>query len=393
MRVVLIFGNYPPLNDGGAHFVKNLATGLAAAGVEPFVVTTSKVRAHYQSEGAGDSGVHVLPIIEDWKLQLAGARLLKRTLNSIDPDVVHLIYPASRIGNDYQLPGILRFISRSPLVTTFFNFNIYRGVTMLTRLVTISVMLGSCQSISHSDFYYSLLRRVFPFRRQRIHFFPCASNISLEGVDLTIGQQALRGRYGLELEIMYLSYFGGGDRSRGLETLFRALHDANRSVGRTKLIMIGSGGTRILKAKPGTYSAQLRCLAESLGVYKDIVLTGFCSDEDVAGYFRASDVCVLPFRRNKLGRTSLAAALELGMPIITTADPAGNLLPLKHKENIFLIPADDVTSLKEAIQTVCESAHLRKQLSKGAKELAKEFSWKQLVKKTIAVYREALRCS
>jgi glycosyltransferase involved in cell wall biosynthesis len=80
-----------------------------------------------------------------------------------------------------------------------------------------------------------------------------------------------------------------------------------------------------------------------------------------------------------LSRSSLAAALAHGIPVITTR---GEYLetPFQHEGNVFLCPPKDPDALAQAIRRVMSRPDLRLKLTEGAGQLAREwFSWEKAV--------------
>lgn len=394
LRVVLIFGTYPPMKDGGADFVCNLATKLAQRGNEVYVITTSLVSKHYQE--STNSNPKVLPVIDQWnfkRLNFTSLRVFAQALHQINPDVIHLIYPSSYFGCDYKLPFFIKFISRVPLVTTFFSL-FKTGSDSLTKMVTLSLILCSQQLISHDTEYVRFFNRYFPFKRRKSVFIPVGNN--MPPIEKPIERMQLRRQYGLDADKTYLSFIGSMDISKGVETLLKALRIlVGQGFDNIRLVMVGSGDLERMSEGQGyapemfEYGKTIFALQKKLALSNYIIWTPYLSCQDFINYIVCSDFCVLPFRRNTLGRSSLACALELGMPIITASrfkDPL-----LKNGENVLLVSPDDPAQLAEAVAKLVDSPNLRMKLGQNSKKLAKAFSWDSIVSKTLSLYMELVK--
>lgn len=389
-KVVLIFGTYPPMKDGGADFVYNLSTRLAQRGVETYVITTNLVSRYYE-ELRLDCNPKVLPIIGRWDfnmLNFDSLRLFAMTIRQIDPDIIHLIYPSSYFGNDYKLPFFIKLINRSPLVTTFFSM-FKTGSSIFTKLGTLSLILFSDCLVSHDDGYIQFFNKYFPFKKRTTFFVPVGSNMLV--TDNSMDRNELRKQYGLDTDKTYLSFIGQMDISKGVDTLLEALRILiDRGFKDVRLIMVGSGDVKRMAEGQGykqemfEYGKKIFDLQEKLNLSNYIIWTPYLPPQDFNNYILCADFCVLPFRRNTLGRSSLAVALALGMPVIIAG--RANIPLLRDGENVLLVPPDDPVRLAEDIVRLANSPKLRRRLAQNSKELAKAFSWDTIISQTLNLY-------
>ena len=133
---------------------------------------------------------------------------------------------------------------------------------------------------------------------------------------------------------------------------------------------------------------ELSNLSRRLDLEPYLTWTGFCSEEEVAHYLMCSDLCVLPFRQNTTGRSSLPAALSFGLPLITTSRTK-TLYSLRDHQNVILVPPDDVSSLAEAIGELSTQPELRRRLGEAAFKLwHEEFSFDVIARRALAIYQE-----
>lgn len=390
-RVALLFDTFPPHRDGGAGFVHNLSRELVRFGGEVHVITSTTAASF--DVGTMPSGFHLWPILDRWtwgRHDWRAATALRRKLTSIEPDVVHVIYPSSERPNGYHLPMLLKFIARCPVVVTFFALSLLRGVSLRTRLTSLSLILTSDVLVSHDPGYLSFLRLLSSWRLGRVRFVPVGANVQMGE---TVWDPAKMGEYraalGLPPADFYVSHFGAVDASRDLDTLFEAVRRLQSEGLDVRLLMIGGRSPITDSTAVGFHTEFRRRLAQMASSLGDAVIwTGFCSDEKVTEYFLATDCTALLFHRNTLGRSSLAAALSLGMPVMTTA-PGRRALFLRHCENAMLVPKDRPGRVAAALREMLESPDLRHRLSLGARDAARWYEWENVTRRAIATYREA----
>jgi glycosyltransferase involved in cell wall biosynthesis len=370
-RVALVFGSFPPARNGGADFLGRFAAALADAGADVHVLTSAGSRADREQVGPG---VTVHRAIRDWSAR--GARGARLVLAETDVDVAHVFFPDSELGARYVLPALLP----GPLVTTFWNLGLGRRSPASVRLTAAALLGRSSALTSHDARYLGALRRVALGRA--VAWLPVGNNLGLGG-------GASAGADGSTL-----AYFGQVDFTRGLEDLFEAVRlvRARRDV---RLVLVGSAGREEryeTDAATADYYRRLRGLPAELGIADAVEWTGYLADEEAAARLAGAAVCVLPYRRNSLGRSALAAALELGVPTIL-AGAAADVAPLEDGRDVVLVPREDAAALAAAIERVLDAPGERARLAAGARRAGRLFAWPRLASGALALYRRVLACA
>src|SRR5205823_9265762 len=97
-----------------------------------------------------------------------------------------------------------------------------------------------------------------------------------------------------------------------------------------QLLMIGAGAS---------YDAYRR-LPRELGIDDAVVWTGYLEPPDAADAIAAVDLLVLPYRRNSVGRSAVAAALSLGVPT-GLGGAARDVEPLVAGRDVAVTPRGD----------------------------------------------------
>jgi glycosyltransferase involved in cell wall biosynthesis len=196
-------------------------------------------------------------------------------------------------------------------------------------------------------------------------------------------------RSSLELDDgpVWLGFFGQLDPTRGVEDLFAALRLLRRKHD-ARLLMIGSAGRpERYQAYPesAAYFEHIRSLPRVLGVEDAVHWTTHLSDDGVIRAFHAIDVCVLPYRRNSIGRSALATALETGTPTVLAGTPAG-IAPLRPGEHVALVPRRDPPALAATLARLVEDRGERERLQLGAAAASQLFSWDHVAERALSIY-------
>jgi glycosyltransferase involved in cell wall biosynthesis len=390
-RVAMCFGTYPPEHNGGSDFVANLARELVAEGIEVLVLTSPNSEAPETEEE--QPGLHVARVIGDWRaLTTTGRRSLRnanRLLAAEDVQVLHIFFPDSVFQGRYQLPAALG-LGRVPVVSTFWNLGLGPRSPAGVRVQSLALLARSRVVTSHDPFYLRLLERLSS-RRRPVLWLPAGSNIPVDGDPDTRGDQ-LRTHAGLDPRAFYLAYFGQLDPTRGIEDLFAALAQL-RKEGDFRLLMIGSAGRpeRYFDGSRETWAEfrRIRSLPESLGIDEAVEWTDYLPGKDVAALLRASDCCVLPYRRNSIGRSALASALENGVPVVLAGTREG-VAPLEPGRDVLLVPPGRPDELAAAVARLAGDAEERRRLAAGALKAARIFAWPRIAAAAVEAYRKAI---
>jgi glycosyltransferase involved in cell wall biosynthesis len=132
---------------------------------------------------------------------------------------------------------------------------------------------------------------------------------------------------------------------------------------------------------------QVHTKARSPNLAGSVHLAGHCSD--VATWYRAADVYVIPSHREGLSN-SMIEALASGLPVISTRVSGSSIL-LESPTAGLVVAVDDVEKLAGAIENLLRDASMRTRLAGNARPLFESrFSLETLSKKIILLY-EALR--
>jgi glycosyltransferase involved in cell wall biosynthesis len=146
--------------------------------------------------------------------------------------------------------------------------------------------------------------------------------------------------------------------------------------------MIGAADS----ARYEVYLAQ----AERLGLGEAVRWTPWLGPGEAAELLASVDLCVLPYRRNSLGRSALAAALTLGVPTVLAGTPE-RIAPLQAGRDVELVAPGDPADLARTLQRLLDDEDARQRLREGARTAARHFAWPRIAEAALSIYREAIR--
>ena len=157
--------------------------------------------------------------------------------------------------------------------------------------------------------------------------------------------------------------------------LLRAFAAARRELGGRQLVVVGPG-------RDVEYVAQLRALADELGIAGDVVWVGGVPLEETVHFYRAADVLVYPSFNETFG-LPLLEAMASACPVVTSNVSA---MPETAGGAALLADPDDPESIAGAILQACGQQADRLRAAGPAR--AAKFSWAVTAERTLAVYRE-----
>jgi len=111
--------------------------------------------------------------------------------------------------------------------------------------------------------------------------------------------------------------------------------------------------------------------------------------DDMADVYRSINIVCLPSYREGLPKVLIEAAAS-ARPIVTT-DVPGCREVVVNGENGFLVPPRDSKVLAEALEALAENRELQKKMGdRGRKKAVREFSIRQVIDKTLDLYKKQL---
>ncbi len=371
------------MQGGVGDYTRELALALCDLGCEVHVATSTT--------GGPVPGLTVHPVVERWNWGCWGTLL--KLIERHAPAVVHIQYQAAAYAMHPAInlwPRSLRRAgaNRPRTAVTFHDLKVpylFPKAGRLRRWVVNELARTSDAAITTNREDFENLEPELPSPPALI---PIGSNIA-PALPTGYDRDLWRARWGVGPGDLLLCFFGFVNDRKGVDTLLRALHlltSEPKFAGNARLLFVG-GQTGASDPTNIAYLAQIETLIAQLGLKGRIDWTGYVPAEEVTASFRASDLCVLPFRDGvSFLHGTLHAALAHGVPILTT-QPRVPLPELVNRENVVLVPPEDPEALASAIRQLAADPELRRRLGAGAQTLAEQFRWDRIAAETLGLYR------
>jgi glycosyltransferase involved in cell wall biosynthesis len=354
VHVEFVVGRYRPDRDGVSAYVQRLTAALGEVGV--------------------------VPVVTEWPG-------IRRWRPARQADVVHVQFAPSAFGYSGGI-GLLPLAARRPVVTTLHEYgwwtwqpsppqSLWRGAHRLAERTrrwdreTLLLAPASRELIvtgaGHADTVRSRLGR-------EPHVIPIGANVEASyGGSREEARRELR----LQADTQLLVFFGFVHPVKGLRYLLEALAELRAGVpalARLQLAVVG--GWRSLAwpdDEADAFVAELRALAQQLGVAEAVTFTGFLADRDASRWLTAAHVAVLPFTHGVTAKSgSLLTCWSHRLPVVATSadggdpDVAGAVLPAATR---------DVPTLRDAVARALSDPGERNRLSAAGEARMAERRW------------------
>jgi glycosyltransferase involved in cell wall biosynthesis len=144
--------------------------------------------------------------------------------------------------------------------------------------------------------------------------------------------------------------------------------------------------TLVLPGAPTEYEAELRRLADRLGVAERVRFPAWVPGDELEALYAQATCFVLPSLIEGFGLPVLEA-MARGVPVACSDRPA---LPEVAGDGALLFDPTDQRAVTNAVRRLLGDADLREQLSARGLERAKHFTWRRTAELTLESYRRAI---
>ena len=173
----------------------------------------------------------------------------------------------------------------------------------------------------------------------------------------------------------FIMYVGQAFHHKNLRRLMQAHQQLIQQHPELKLVIVGS-----LDEK----KQRLQQMADSEG-YKNIVFTGFVSDEQLSWLYTKAEAYVFPSLSEGFGLPGLEA-VHHGCPVVSSN---ATCLPEVYGSAAQYFDPKNVTDMAKTINSVLTDDRLREGLVESGRQQAAKYSWTQTAKQTLEVYNKA----
>jgi D-inositol-3-phosphate glycosyltransferase len=212
------------------------------------------------------------------------------------------------------------------------------------------------------------------------------------GVDLSVFQplssvSAVRRRLGLPADAVVLAFAGRIQPLKGPDVVLRAAASLLRLcpslAGRLVVVIVGGpSGSEV--GAPG----RLAGLAASLGISSCVRFEAPCPQTELADWYRAADVVLVPSHSESFGLVALEAQ-ACGTPVVAAAVGGLRTAVRDSVSGVLVEGHDPEVWARVLAELVCSPERLSR-LSAGAREHAAAFNWPATAERLVGVYTEAM---
>ncbi|MCQ9205354.1 MAG: glycosyltransferase family 4 protein [Omnitrophica bacterium] len=175
----------------------------------------------------------------------------------------------------------------------------------------------------------------------------------------------------------YILFVGGPSENKNVSGLLKGYKIFRENSSQNhKLVLVGKkswGYSKIIEE------------AKDLGLERDIIVTGYVSDEDLVYIYNGADLLVHPSLYEGFGFPPLEA-MACGVPVVASDVSS---IPEVVGDAAILIDPYNTEDLAQVIIKVIDDSSLRQELTKKGLQRAKDFSWERCARETLAVYQQA----
>ncbi len=204
----------------------------------------------------------------------------------------------------------------------------------------------------------------------KVKIVPCGTNINCFG---SVDSAIARSKIGIKPEEKVVLYVGRFDPRKGIETLVRAMGEDTIKSQHSNLKLIIAGGSTPGR-KDDEEKQRIEAIVKELGLENITVFPGRLEHQELAYYYAAADICVVPSHYEPFGLVAIEA-MAAGTPVV--ASKVGGLAyTVVDEVTGLLAPPQDHQAFAQAINSILFNPAWCRQLGENAKErVESKFSW------------------
>lgn len=350
--------------EGGIYtHVSELAKRINA---DTILISGNTKKSGYQKEN-GQTFFHIPSILSIWEIYFINPpgsyEKVKELINKHEIDLVHLHGPLFTFCG-----GVMRKTKLPCIMTTHYVLDfkgnklmesLYQGVI---RWVTKSVAKKVDKIICVNEDYIPIYTS-WGIDQDKLVYIP-------NGIDT---EKFSPGKSDIKKKLKcknLLVFWGRLGYQKNIQILIKAFKNINTPD--TKMVIIGKGPD-IKKLKTLTNGD------------KNIIFTGYLSDNELLNYARGADVAVLPSRAESWGLV-IGEAMACGLPVISSnVGKAGELL---GEDRGLILKGDTVAELSEKIDYLLNNKQIAKGMGiRSRKFIVEKYGWDEVAQKTEELYK------
>lgn len=255
------------------------------------------------------------------------------------------------------------------ILRTFYNY-------FLVELPLYHKSTGLIVVSHHLD---DSLKKFYFINQKKINLVFHGTNIEIFKPDKK-SRDSVRDKYGISTDSKVLLIASTVSRQKGFNVTLTAFRKILSIHSNTKLLVVGEG----------VYLEDLKRLAHQYDIQNNVIFTGHVSNDEISGFYNASDIFLFPTLRVEGFPRVLIEAMSCGKPVV--ASRIGGILSIVDDgKNGLLITPGNIDELIDKVLILLKDEAFASQLATNArKEVINKFSVEKMVEKTIKVFELAI---
>lgn len=390
MKILFATDNFYPNVNGAANFAYELIKSLVKKGHQVSVIAPAKKFKYTVTKYNGMTIYGIRSVMIPKIIYPGGFRIpitinptgIKAIVAEIEPELIHIqdhfmigsiVTKAGKklgipmLGTNHFMPeNLIHYLyppqfAKKPLSKLAWRqfINVYKHLNLITTSTKTAVNLIKNLGLKNP-------------------IIPISCGVDLDRFNPKNSGNYLKKRYKIDNSKPVILFVGRLDKEKRLDVLMKAFSKIQSHV-HAKLVITGTGKER----------SNLIKLAKRLGVYKDVIFTGFVPDKDLPFLYRIADIFVIASIA-ELQSIATMEAMASGLPIL-----AANVMALPelvhHGKNGFLFDEGNTEMLADQIIKIIQNPSLQKTMSKNSLEIIKKHDLNKTIKKYEDIYKEVFK--
>lgn len=382
MRIAFFTNCYKPLVNGVVTSISSLKEAYERKGQEAYVfaprvedyVDQEKNVFRYRSVNLTSKVKYPLPIPLSFRV--------KKIITEFNPDIVHIHHPfllssvAIMYGKRLGIPKILT------LHTQYEQYAHY--VSPIPERLTQEAIKMIIHNLSYkidcittpSESMRELIRSYGV--KNRIEIIPNAIHLISFKEDDVFKRTEIKKKYNLKEDDKITLFVGRVASEKSIDKIIKALAIIKkRDISKVKLLIIGDGPAM----------DELKQLARTLKIEKDVIFAGTVSYEEIRHYYKMAYVFTIASTTETFGIVTIEA-LASGVPVLAVKAPGAVDILTDGVDGLLV--DNDVEKFANALEKIIGEPELREKLSRGALKTSEKYSIDTISERMLNLYREVI---
>jgi len=379
---ILMFSYLPPVISGVANYTISICKELIKRGHSVDLISFhEKNKGEYDYDGIKVHGFSSFFNIADMYALDAMIYLpeVLKLVKKIKPDIIHFHHRTSNI--EFAM-GSIKKEANCPIVNT-----VHSAVGSLETFDLRDAIHFIHYKMISEEFkkYSDMVMAVSEFNKSHLVSNGLNSEkikVIRNGVDVlkydSVSREVARKKLNFGADEKVLLFVGRHLPEKGLDFLIPTFNKVSKKYKNLKLVIIGDD----------TLTFIYKQLASS---NRNIIFPGRVPSETLIGYYKASDIFVLPSVWHEPQATVLYEAMAAGLPIVATSTGGTTELINLSKAGLLVNPKS-IGELTNGIEKLLNDGNMRKEFGKNGHEyVSRNHSWEKVVDQILEVYNSVLK--